>query len=104
MPSKQPNHVDSVQPAHARAPGSQAPKQLNRSATGQRGETPEHKPDEVVAQHRQEARKHLAKHDERSDDSDEATEDAEHGYSQDAGYAQSGGPPDEDADANPKPD
>ena len=87
-----PHEAHSVQPNHARPAKSQAPKQTGSSATGQRGDAPENKPDEVVVEHAQRAKEHVDDHQAElaGGEAETAEEDAEHGYSQDSGYAQSG--------------
>jgi hypothetical protein len=107
MPSKNTSHqTGSVQPGHARPPQSQAPARRDRAATGQRGDAPDNKPDQVVAEHKQRAEEHIDEH--RSElaaegDADAApAADASHGYSQDAGYAQSAGNPDANETAQTK--
>jgi hypothetical protein len=91
MTSKHTNHQqDSVQPSHARPPKSQAPKRQGSSATGQAGVEPDTKPDDVVAVHGQCAEEHRAQHETEVGEAAPA-DDAEHGYTEEAGYAQSGG-------------
>ena len=107
MPSKHTSHeTRSVQPGHARPPRSEAPAQHDRTATGQRGDRPENKPDEVVAEHSRRAQEHIDEHQAElaaEGDSDAApAEDAQHGYSQDAGYAQSAGNPEAGQTPEPK--
>jgi hypothetical protein len=61
-----------------------------------RGDAPDAKPDQAIAQNAEEAARHEHERAANTQEGSATPQDAEHGFTQDSGYAQSGGPRSED--------